>query len=170
MDDDQVPEDREGDRQRILWTNWKFEKIVHIDLLRTQSQLMTLYPRQMFGYDQGGRPTVFWNAIRDLVSIQREIHGSSGLMIHQYANGRIARFWQENTGVRPQVHVDAFCRLNQHPLQRLIDPNVDLASAPLSIWTHNPWILDQEYRTIVYHDRGHPQMRTIHLPPATRQP
>jgi vitamin K-dependent gamma-carboxylase len=47
-------------------------------------------------------------------------------------------------GVGPQIFADAWASLNYRPLQRLIDPAVDLSREPAS-WLHSRWILDVEW-------------------------
>lgn len=150
-----------GDAPRIQRSAWIGDPAIYLDLVRTQSNVMYFYPRIFFGYDREGQPVAFWNDVRDLVPLQQQYHASSGIMIHQYVCGRIAPFWKKETGVWPMVNVDSFSKLNQHPLQRLIDPQVDLASKPLKVWTHNEWILPQRYRQIIKHVQGHPQMHLI---------
>ncbi|MFO1463907.1 MAG: HTTM domain-containing protein [bacterium] len=41
----------------------------------------------------------------------------------------------------PMVRVDAWVSLNGRPLQQAIDPTVNLASTPSSLWRGDPWIL-----------------------------
>jgi hypothetical protein len=145
---------------RVSWSEFRFDQVVWTDFTRLPSDVAKLLPERMFGYDRSGQPVVFWNAERDLVPFpQFQGHVALGTMIHQYANGRIARFWEEQTGVRPRVFVDSYAKLNQHPLQPLVDPNVDLASVPLRIFSHNPWILPMQARHVVVHVAGAPQYR-----------
>lgn len=150
---------------RVSWPQFHFDPLVWTDFTRTPSDVFRLLPERMFGYDRAGQPVVFWNAERDLVSFpQFQGHVALGVMIHQYANGRIARFWEERTGVRPRVFVDSYAKLNQHPMQPLVDPNVDLASAPLRVWSHNPWILPMRARNVVEHRAGRPYYRLTPSP------
>lgn len=153
----------QADATRIRWDRWKGDPKVYLDLHLIPFQAMQTLPRYMYGFDRNGSPSMHWNVERDLVPMQVDFHSSTGLMIHQYANGRIARFWTEKTGRRPHVYVDSFSKLNQHPMQRLIDPTTDLAAVPLHIWTHNDWILPPTFRTLIYHEKGQPRMRTIRL-------
>lgn len=155
------PKTHEGDRSTLRWDLWAGAPIIHVDLLRTHSFLHHLWPRMLVGWDRTGKPMAQWNAVRDLRGIQLEGHIPAGVMIHQYANGRIARLWQEETGRRPRVIAHAFSKLNQHPMQRLIDPTVDLASVPLKLWSHNEWILPQRYRNVIYHEHGRPYMKLV---------
>ena len=46
------------------------------------------------------------------------------------------------TGIRPQVRVDAWLSWNGRPHARLIDPAVDLAAEPWRHGRHQPWILE----------------------------
>ncbi|MBY0586125.1 HTTM domain-containing protein, partial [bacterium] len=121
------------DASRLRWDRWRLQPEVHLDLNLSSYQTMLTLPRLMLGYNRAGSPAVHWNADRDLVQMQVEFHCSSGIMIQQYAQGRIASFWKEKTGVWPAVYAESFSKLNQHPLQRLIDPLTDLASVPLHV-------------------------------------
>jgi hypothetical protein len=159
----QVGDLAQADSSRIRWDQWKDDPKVYLDLHLIPFQAMQTLPRFMYGFDRNDTPSMHWNVERDLVPMQVDFHSSTGLMIHQYANGRIARFWREKTGNQPRVYVDSLSKLNQHPMQRLIDPNTDLASVPLHIWTHNNWILPPTYRTLIYHEKNQPRMRTIRL-------
>jgi hypothetical protein len=156
------------DASRIRWDRWRGTPEVMLDLNLTSSQTMQILPKLMFGFNRAGQPAVHWNADRDLVAMQLEFHSSSGVMIQQYARGRVATFWKDNLGIWPHVYVESFSKLNQHPLQRLIDPKTDLAAVPLQIWTHNDWIIPPSYRTEIYHENGQPRMRTIRLLPTPR--
>jgi len=60
-------------------------------------------------------------------------------LAHQLAQV-LARQAEADRGHPVEVHVDMRCRLNGHPAQRLIDPDVDLGAEPRSIW-HKRWLL-----------------------------
>ena len=66
-------------------------------------------------------------------------------MIHQYAQ-RIAESWTTATGRRPAVHVESYVMLNYKVPQSLIDPQIDLASTPFKLFSHNEWILPLKSR------------------------
>lgn len=143
------------------WQKWKSEKRVYTDFTLLASDMMHFLPQMLYGYDKKGQPVALWNVERDLVPFQLSGHQPWGVMIHQYANLRIAKYWQDKFGTRPRVYVESFSKLNQHPLQPLIDPNVDLASVPLHLWRHNEWILPLKHRYVVFHENGQPRMKLV---------
>lgn len=60
-------------------------------------------------------------------------------LVHQVAH-ELARRARAEGHPRVQVHVDLEVSLNGRPLRPLIDPGVDLAAAPRSLWP-KPWLL-----------------------------
>lgn len=146
---------------RIDWRDWKAEKRVYTDFTLLGDTMMQFLPRLLYGYDKQGQPVAIWNAERDLVSFPFHAHLPWGIMIHQYANLRIAKFWEEQTGTRPRVYAESYSKLNQHPMQTLVDPRVDLAAAPLTLWGHNSWILPPRHRILIYHQDWKPRMKLV---------
>jgi len=75
----------------------------------------------------------------ELTPLQVKMLSTQPDMIQDYARHLARRF--EAAGYRGiQVRTDAWVAFNGRPSQRLIDPNVDLASAPRSL-APKPWIL-----------------------------
>jgi len=63
--------------------------------------------------------------------------------LRRYAR-RVASLWEEEYARRPAVHALTKVSLNGRPHQLLVDPNVDLASVPVTWFGHNSWIKDLE--------------------------
>ena len=60
--------------------------------------------------------------------------------IQQYA--RHVKREMESQGIRnPIIQVDSWISLNGRPFQRAIDPQINLAEAPFSVFKSSPWIL-----------------------------
>jgi hypothetical protein len=87
-----------------------------------------------------GQPELIWNYDTELQSIQIKPLRNFGYLQHQYAQ-HIADRWQARFGRRPAIYVSSHTKLNQHPMQSLVDPRVDLARAPITHFGHNDWIL-----------------------------
>lgn len=86
-------------------------------------------------------PEARWNLLRD-VGISKGMHLSlQPFLLRRYAH-RIADHWKATYGYRPAVHALTSVSLNRHPPQPVVDPAADLASADVSWFGHNPWILD----------------------------
>jgi hypothetical protein len=95
--------------------------------------------RQTDGY------RVVWNHHSELNSEQVQRLGRSSWMVHRYAQ-RIAERWESETGMRPEVHATCYVSLNNREPSLLIDPQADLARAPMRYLRHNPWILAEGQR------------------------
>jgi len=75
----------------------------------------------------------------ELTPLQYKMMSTQPDMIQEYAR-HLARRFTEQGHQRVRVYADAWASMNGHPRQRLIDPAVDLASAPWSL-APKPWIL-----------------------------
>jgi vitamin K-dependent gamma-carboxylase len=64
---------------------------------------------------------------RELSALQYKMMSTQPDMIHEYAT-MLAERYTTPTGEPPRVYADAWASLNGRPSQRLIDPNVDLAT------------------------------------------
>jgi hypothetical protein len=62
-------------------------------------------------------------------------------MIHQFAN-HLEGIWREAGHGDVAVHADIVKSLNGRPMQRFIDPAVDLTAVPLGYLRSDPWVLD----------------------------
>lgn len=89
--------------------------------------------------DETGRLALVWNYDRDLLEPQSQAMATTPDLCHQYAQ-RVARLWQERFGRRPGVYALVEVALLPHRPQMIIDPSVDLAAAPISLFGHNDWI------------------------------
>jgi hypothetical protein len=90
--------------------------------------------------DYHGRPAVFWNYTHELQPRQVESLAVSPLLQHTYVQ-HVAEVWERRFGGRPQVYVTSFVKLNQHPMQPIVDARVDLAGVPRQRFGHHAWIL-----------------------------
>jgi hypothetical protein len=62
-------------------------------------------------------------------------------MIIQFAHHIRDQFRESGRIEQPIVRVDAWASLNGRPLQQFIDPTVDLAQEPATIFGHYSWVL-----------------------------
>jgi hypothetical protein len=74
-----------------------------------------------------------------LTPLQYKMMTTQPDMIQEYAQ-HLSRRFSAAGHRRVRVYADAWAALNGRPRQRLIDPGVDLARAPRSLWP-KPWIL-----------------------------
>lgn len=117
----------------------------YLDLKHMLPVEMSRLPAYFIVRDARHRPRIVWNYAAELHLLQCRAVRSLTYVQRQYA-GRIAEEWQSIYGRRPEVHVTSSLALNRHPLQPLVDPSVDLASAPLHLLRHNDWILPLQRR------------------------
>lgn len=75
----------------------------------------------------------------ELTPLQAKMLSTQPDMIQEYAL-ELARRERSRTGRTPRVYADAWAALNGRPSQRLIDPDIDLAREPRSLWPKR-WIL-----------------------------
>ncbi len=76
----------------------------------------------------------------DLTALQAEMMATQPDMIHDYAHRLAARARAEgHRGV--EVYAHATAALNGRPSQPLIDPTVDLAAQPRTVFGPSPWIV-----------------------------
>jgi hypothetical protein len=111
-----------------------------IDLHQLASASLRSLPETIAFDDYDGRPAVFWNYTYELHRGQIEALAVSPLLQHTYVQ-HVAERWERQVGVRPQVYVTSFVKLNQHPMQPIVDPRVDLAGVPRQRMGHHAWIL-----------------------------
>lgn len=90
---------------------------------------------------ENGQPAIQWDVAADLSTSQLLHFSSQPFYLRQYAM-RVADLWQAKHGRRPQIRVRTQVSYNGRPYQPIVDPAVDLASAPLHWFSHNPWITD----------------------------
>lgn len=67
-------------------------------------------------------------------------------MILQFAHAIRDQFQRSGRIENPIVRVDSWASLNGRPTQQLIDPTVDLAQEPATIFGHYPWVLPLQER------------------------
>ncbi|MBX7168985.1 MAG: HTTM domain-containing protein [Pirellulales bacterium] len=111
-----------------------------VDLDRLESRFWGMLPPIVIVRTQGGAPRVCWNYWLDTTPQQRESLAIFPHVLQSYA-AHVAETWQARFQRRPGVRAVAYVELNGHPQALLVDPRVDLASAPLVHLGHNAWIL-----------------------------
>ncbi len=124
------------DRER-----WPGAPVIYIDFQQQTASSMRALPQLIDFRDFQQRPTTFWNAACELTDSQYHAVQCSPLLQHRYARHIAAVVQDRWGGSQPGVHVTSYVKLNQHPMQLLVDPDVNLARATRSTWNHNSWIL-----------------------------
>jgi hypothetical protein len=114
-----------------------------IDLHQLTAASLRSLPEAISFADFEGRPAVFWNYSHELHAAQIESLQISPLLQHAYAQ-HVATRWQQEFGGRPRIYVTSYVKLNQHVMQPLVDPEVDLAHVPRQRLGHHAWILPLE--------------------------
>lgn len=122
---------------------WKGPHSTLIDLWTYTFDELSNLPRCLAFHDLDGRPVLIWNYTHDLHFYQSTFVTMMPTILHRYVH-HVADDWEESYGRRPQIFVNNYVKLNHHPMQLIIDPEVDLASAQLTIYRHNPWILKMQ--------------------------
>lgn len=97
------------------------------------------FPLLVLQVDPDGTSRLIWNQYADLRVHQTRIMVAHPFMCHQYAQ-RIAQWWEDRVGSRPQVYMNLSAELLPYELQPVLDPSVDMAAAPLRSLSHNAWI------------------------------
>lgn len=92
-------------------------------------------------------PYVDWDYMRDM-TVSQAMHASTQpFLLRRYAR-RVARLWEQENGRQPAVRALTEVSLNLRPPQQVVDPTVDLATVPVKLLGHNPWILDLQLERI----------------------
>jgi len=121
---------------------WEESKSVYCDLYHCSFHEWESFPRTMLIVDEHGRMKLHWNHRAELMKFQCQVMRVRPYLTHQYAQ-RVAQQWQRMYGRRPRVHVTSYASLVPAPLERLIDPRIDLANAEINYLGHNDWIVLQ---------------------------
>jgi len=112
---------------------------VYLPLGQLYSADWAALPRVMVQRD-AERGTVFvWNPYAELAGWQMLNMLKNPLMIHQYTQ-HVADRWQAELGARPSIRISYLSALPPEPWRLVIDPEVDLATAPRKYLSHNDWI------------------------------
>lgn len=129
---------------RLKRESWKGSNIDYIDLETMTPVQMSDLPDRMAVHAASGNPFVLWNMAPRMRWIQMASLGAYPLHQHQFAR-HVAGIWEAEYGRRPQVHAYGFLHMNDHPLQRVVDPVTDLAAVSATWFWHNDWILPKRY-------------------------
>ena len=113
---------------------------VLIDLEPLTSSSLKPLPHVIAFSDFRGRPATFWNYTHELHFGQIQSLSVSPLLQHAYAQ-HVADIWQRDFGTRPRVQITSHVKLNQHAMQLMVDPQVDLANERRHYIAHHSWIL-----------------------------
>lgn len=108
---------------RFAWRVMLVEKAgqVEFTVLADDDRRYVVYPREM------------------LTPLQYKMMSTQPDMIQEFAR-HLRQTFEAEGHARVRVYADAWASLNGRPRQRLIDPSVDLASEPPSLWP-KPWIV-----------------------------
>jgi hypothetical protein len=137
-------------------TQWKFgpeqsapgESIQHLGtaplplhLLDDSPESIALLPRAAILTHPADplTPRIHWNYYKD-GTVSKAMHISTNpFLLRRYAR-RVAQLWQQQHGNYPKVTAQTALSLNTRPFQPVVDPVADLASVPVSRFSHNDWI------------------------------
>ncbi|PQO31637.1 HTTM domain-containing protein [Blastopirellula marina] len=128
----------------IVWTD--FSRLRPDDWRRLPTSFVTFEERQL---------QMVWNHFQEIEPHQLEKAAVRPWMIHQYAQ-HVGNRWQEITGRQAEVRVESYVMMNYTMPQMLIDPQVDLASATLSTFGHNAWILPRNHQRLGIAEKPQP--------------
>ena len=90
-----------------------------------------------------GSQRFIWNYTQHLHPMQWHALQTSPIVIQQYAR-HVANRWHDLSGNWPKVFVQSSTKLNHRPVQRMIDPQTDLAGEQWSWTRHRQWIVPLE--------------------------
>jgi hypothetical protein len=128
---------------QIDLAQWPATEGLYVDLDRMMAAHWRALPELVVATSRGGPTEIYWNPTHELTSRQLDDLAIMPYLLHSYA-GHIATEWQARFSREPQVYGRAYSQLNHHPLQPLIDEQVDLTAVPLYTLRHNDWILPLE--------------------------
>ena len=86
-------------------------------------------------------PRINWNYVPELGPSKGMHISNNPFLLRRYARN-VADRWQTQTGHRPTIQAHTAISLNFRHFQSIIRPETDLASVPVRILSHNPWIYD----------------------------
>lgn len=92
---------------------------------------------------EAGEVRVDWNYVRD-AGRSKGMHLSSNPFLLQRYAVRVADLWEREHGRRPKVLAQTAVSLNGRALQAVVDPAVDLATAPRKWLGRHAWVNDLE--------------------------
>lgn len=124
----------------VDWEAWRGPREAFLDVECLEPLFMRSLPLLVAGYADDGTPVIVWNHTQDLTEFQHRAMSCFPFLQYKYSQ-RIARWWEDHFQRRPGVYVSSLQRLNHHPMQPAIDPNVDLADTAYRLLGHNPWYL-----------------------------
>ncbi len=119
---------------------WQGSTSTLVDLWTYSHNHLAHLPRCLSFHDLDGQPALIWNYTHEMHLYQSIFVTVMPTFLHRYVQ-HVASDWEERYGRRPQVYVTNYVKLNHHPMQLIIDPTVDMASVPLTIFRHNPWMM-----------------------------
>ncbi|MBX7167746.1 MAG: HTTM domain-containing protein [Pirellulales bacterium] len=125
---------------RASWRPPQGVAVVVADVQRASLVDWQALPEIVPTLGRDGRTVFYWNPARDLPRFKVDTLQQYPCMLEPYVK-RIAQLWQARMGSYPQIYVTDYVGINQHRMQLLVDPTVDLAAVTWRSWGHNPWIL-----------------------------
>lgn len=125
---------------RLNRENWRGDQTAHVDFDTMPWQFVEGLPLVLPTYRKGEAPWFVWNYPVELNPHQIEALEIMPQVIYSYVQ-HVAERWQAEQGHRPRVYGTSYVVLNDRPMQKCVDPLVDLAAAAQSVFGPNPWIL-----------------------------
>ncbi len=125
---------------RLQRNQWHGQQTAYADFSIFPWPFMQGLPRALPAYRPDGPPSFIWNYGVELNRHQIKAMELMPLQFHTYVE-HVADMWQGEQGHRPKIFGTSYAKLNDRPMQKIIDPNVDLAGTPHSLFGENLWIL-----------------------------
>lgn len=130
---------------RLDREKWRGEQTAHADFDTVPWPFLEGLPLVLPTYRTDKAPSFIWNYSVELNPHQIEALEIMPQVLYSYAQ-HIAQRWQVEQGHRPRVFGTSFMVLNDRPMQKSVDPQVDLAATPPSIFGPTPWVLPPPLR------------------------
>lgn len=97
-------------------------------------------------------PSILWNYLEDL-NVSKAMHmGTQPFLLREYCR-HIASTDAYLKGRPVEIFAETFVSMNGRPFQPIVDPETNLAKAPLKIMGHHDWIYNLKYKRIPKNNR-----------------
>ncbi len=106
-----------------------------------QAPLFDLWQPAGSATDPTPVPVIRWNLVRD-AGISKAMHiGVQPFLLQRYAR-RVADLWKRQYGRSPAIRAHTSVSLNGRPPQPVVDPRINLTTAPVQLFRHESWVQD----------------------------